>query len=148
MAELITKTCEGCEKPFETTRHVQRFCTHPCWLRWHNKPGADHSLRGSATAAKNKTANRGRGTAPGVYVKYHRRHEHRVIVEQALGRPLEPGEVVHHEDRNSRNNDLSNLILFPSQAEHLRHHLHQRYHPGEVCTCGCFHFKKQTSASS
>lgn len=46
--------------------------------------------------------------------------EHRLVMEQQLGRYLEPGEVVDHIDGNTSNNDPSNLRLFASNAEHLR----------------------------
>lgn len=62
-----------------------------------------------------------RGTGTG-YLKTQGRHEHRVVAESILGRPLSPGEVVHHEDENKQNNDPSNLIVFPGQADHARHH--------------------------
>jgi hypothetical protein len=45
---------------------------------------------------------------------------HRFVVEQWLGRYLEPGEVVHHKDENPSNNDISNLVLYASQSEHMR----------------------------
>jgi len=35
---------------------------------------------------------------------------------------LSPGEIVHHEDRDTNNNDLSNLRVFASQGEHVRYH--------------------------
>ncbi len=49
--------------------------------------------------------------------------EHRLIMERMLGRFLERKEVVHHKDKNTLNNELSNLELFASNAEHLRHEL-------------------------
>lgn len=45
--------------------------------------------------------------------------EHRYVIEQHLGRYLEPGEVVHHIDENPSNNDISNLRLYSSQSEHI-----------------------------
>ena len=45
--------------------------------------------------------------------------EHRLVMEQHLGRYLLPTEVVHHIDGNPRNNDISNLRLYASQAEHI-----------------------------
>ncbi len=45
--------------------------------------------------------------------------EHRVIMEQHLGRYLKPEEVIHHIDGNPQNNDLGNLQLFASQSEHI-----------------------------
>lgn len=49
--------------------------------------------------------------------------EHRLRMSQHLGRPLLPTEVVHHVDGDPENNDLSNLMVFQSNAEHLRHEL-------------------------
>ena len=46
--------------------------------------------------------------------------EHRVVMEQLIGRCLVEGEVVHHVDENPANNAPDNLRLFSSQAEHMR----------------------------
>lgn len=56
------------------------------------------------------------------YRKYHGRHEHRVVAEALLGRPLRKGEVVHHIDHNKRNNAPENLMVFSSQADHANFH--------------------------
>jgi hypothetical protein len=47
-------------------------------------------------------------------------YAHRLIVEEHLGRYLRPNEVVHHIDGNHANNDISNLQVFSSNADHLR----------------------------
>jgi len=63
------------------------------------------------------------GTGQGkTYAKRFGRHEHRIVAEQMLGRPLRPGEVVHHIDGNKRNNAPENLMVFASQAEHALWH--------------------------
>jgi hypothetical protein len=49
--------------------------------------------------------------------------EHRLVMEQKLGRYLHPKEVVHHIDGNRLNNVPENLIVFGSNGEHLRHEL-------------------------
>jgi len=46
--------------------------------------------------------------------------EHRLVMETELGRYLEPEEVVHHKDENPSNNNIDNLQLFASQADHIR----------------------------
>lgn len=48
--------------------------------------------------------------------------EHRLVMEDQIGRFLTKKEVVHHIDGNPWNNHPSNLRLFASQAEHLAHH--------------------------
>lgn len=45
----------------------------------------------------------------------------RILMEEKLGRPLEPNEDVHHIDGNPLNNDLENL-------EVIKHGEHQREH--------------------
>lgn len=55
------------------------------------------------------------------YRKRGERHEHRIVAEQALGRPLARGEIVHHVDGNPHNNSPDNLLVM-SQREHMREH--------------------------
>lgn len=50
------------------------------------------------------------------------RHEHRVVAEQKIGRPLKPGEVVHHIDGNKMNNSPENLMVLANTAEHNKLH--------------------------
>lgn len=47
-----------------------------------------------------------------------RKHEHRILMEQKLGRKLTKLEVIHHIDGNRSNNNLSNLYLFSTSSEH------------------------------
>jgi len=47
--------------------------------------------------------------------------EHRHVMEEHLGRKLQPEEVVHHLDENPRNNKIENLVL-RSRAQHVKDH--------------------------
>jgi hypothetical protein len=46
--------------------------------------------------------------------------EHRLVVEAAIGRYLKTSEVVDHIDGSKDNNQLSNLRVFQTNADHLR----------------------------
>ena len=58
------------------------------------------------------------GGRKGGYVR-----EHRLVMEEKLGRYLRPNEVVHHLDGDRSNNHPSNLELFQSNGVHLKHEL-------------------------
>jgi hypothetical protein len=71
-----------------------------------------------------------------VYVRVAGRtvQEHRLVMEQHLGRRLRRDEHVHHRNGNTWDNALGNLEIL-SQAEHnARHHLrHPRVKPCQAC---------------
>lgn len=48
-------------------------------------------------------------------------YEHRQVMENRLGRPLLPSEIVHHRDGDKGNNDPKNLEL-TSRGDHIRTH--------------------------
>jgi hypothetical protein len=73
-----------------------------------------------AGAVKSGDTQRGRGAGLS-YRKLNGRHEHRVIAEQLIGRPLAKGEIVHHIDGNKLNNSPENLKIM-TQGEHMREH--------------------------
>src|SRR5699024_760499 len=43
-----------------------------------------------------------------------------------IGRPLRPGEIVHHLNNDPRDNHPDNLAVLPSQSAHMRLHHYQR----------------------
>ena len=44
--------------------------------------------------------------------------EHRLVVENFIGRKLNQEEAVHHINGNKKDNRIENLMLFPTQKEH------------------------------
>lgn len=107
-------TCSLCDRPLKyltpipiCRMHYQRWWQYGSfdWVRKHHKPYP---------------------TASGylwIWDKERKSHvqHHRWVMEQHLGRRLEPHEHVHHIDGNKQNNDISNLLL----TDVVRHnHLH------------------------
>lgn len=121
LPEPQPRPCEWCGAIFTPLRKKanQRFCSVLCQRRWRCRPEANRELsrrtkyeRGAKQRWKGNTA----------YVKFHGRHIHRQLAELKIGRPLRPGEVVHHINGDPRDNSLENLEVLPSQAEHARLH--------------------------
>lgn len=115
---LRTKTCVACLREFQTRKNKTRFCSKSCI--WKATKGPEFNARISRATAEQRAA-RQRGTGSRGYIKQGGRHQHRVVAEQMLGRPLKRGEVVHHKDGNKHNNDPSNLEVM-TQGEHMREH--------------------------
>jgi hypothetical protein len=49
-------------------------------------------------------------------------YEHILVMEEHLGRFLVDGEVVHHVNRNTKDNKIENLMLFANNSEHKTYH--------------------------
>lgn len=52
--------------------------------------------------------------------------EHVLVMSSYLGRPLEPGELVHHKDEDKQDCRIENLDL-TERPEHARHHIIGRH---------------------
>lgn len=92
--------------------------------RWARKDPALIAAREAATASRRCPIGSRTEHADGYWLirtEYGWELEHRVVMSQKLGRPLLPGEIVHHLDEDKKNNDPENLEL-TTHAEHSREH--------------------------
>lgn len=124
--------CVGCGKPIKhrppsVQKRGRPFCSRECHMKTLNAE-LNETRMTPDVKAKIRASRLGTGDGK-TYTKTYGRHTHRIVAEQILGRPLRPGEVVHHINHDKRDNRPENLMVFASQAEHARWH---KLHDEEV----------------
>jgi hypothetical protein len=116
---LVKCQAEGCER---ISRYVSVHLCGKHEMRLHRYGDTSYVTSKDQFRKKCSDAQRSNAIAqPHVYRKLNGRHEHRVVAEQMLGRPLNRGEIVHHIDGNKHNNTPENLQVM-TQSEHIRAH--------------------------
>ena len=127
----VSVTCDNCGKSFikeSWELHEHNFCNRDCFYAFASermtKMNRDLNPTRMTESTREKLRQVHLNTGEGrTYTKTFGRHTHRIVAEQLLGRPLRPGEVIHHVDGDRRNNDPSNIMVLPSQSEHARVHM-------------------------
>lgn len=105
--------------PSQYKRAKNHFCSKGCHMKFMNRE-LNPTRMTDEIKEKIRQSKIGKGECKS-YEKTHGKHTHRIVAEQMIGRPLKPGEIVHHKDGNKRNNKMSNLKVM-TQAEHCRLH--------------------------
>jgi hypothetical protein len=96
--------CYHCKKEIKKYKSQMRlrsnhkFCSRKCWFAF---------VKSVCGGNEYKYDRQGQRLGRKVVSRYH---------------TLQPGEIVHHEDKNCKNNTLANLKVFACQADHIRYH--------------------------
>lgn len=103
----LSPTCAQCGKPI-SPRHT--FCNGHKGLRGEQNP----AWRGGLSLQRRYRL---------IRINGRRIAEHRLLMEQLLGRILSSQEIVHHKDGDKMNNSIDNLMLYCSRSAHSKMHM-------------------------
>lgn len=122
MTTYTEHKCNWCEgvcwvRRADLTRRKIGFCGNRCSQAWQAIPSIGSRHLNSNGYWVLRLPDHPNAKRDGIVL------EHRYIMSEHLGRPLEPHEVVHHKDRNRQNNAIGNLELISSNSEHQKQHL-------------------------
>lgn len=116
--DVKNMTCPVCGKVFSVSAKLKRqkqTCSIPC--RYKNVKNNGHTYVSGNGYTYIKDHSDQRSILSGGYVLLHRK-----VMEEKLGRLLQPGECVHHVNGIRTDNRPENLELFSSHADHMTHH--------------------------
>jgi len=123
---LIKKTCPECKEEKWVRVELARRLLTPFCRKHPRRPNSRyrnesrgyiglhlHSLNSEELQLALPMLNLRKSSFSKLYIR-----EHRLVMAKHLGRPLQPGEIVHHLDGNKSNNRFENLRLFTTAQHH------------------------------
>ncbi len=155
----VKRTCLVCEKIFYAKPSIikkghARYCSRYCasiirigkpnlaWLGKHHTEKAKKKISKNNARLSGKNNHRWQGgqhkntngyimvykpTHPFAKQNYVRRS--RIVAEKALGRYLEPNEIVHHINKTRDDDRIENLFIFETRTEHSVFHSLSKTNP-------------------
>ena len=124
------KKCQICGLEYGGRNSAgKRFCSSKCYGEYRkiNYSGNNHnSWKGGITYSNGYRYIYSPNNPNANHVGYVM--EHRLVMEDKIGRFLDlKNEVVHHINKNRKDNRIENLVLM-TRAEHLKHHKDDTHH--------------------
>ena len=116
------KPCAECGATFRPKKWTQRFCSKPCAAQDKARRGIFPSGRDHYRYKGGWFYSQGRlrvTCRDGSHMLWSR-----IVAQDTLGRPLEPGEIVHHINGDHTDDRPENLAVM-SQSEHVELHRQQ-----------------------
>lgn len=110
--------CKNCGKEFYSTRHI--FCTAECAREYRKKHYQHKTYEENGYLCEYKQDYNKKGNVK----------QHRLIMENYLGRKLKDNEVVHHINGDKKDNRIENLQVM-KRSEHSRYHRNKEISEGK-----------------
>lgn len=113
------RVCKNCGNKYEAGSAKKRrglICSRKCYDEWIHVHGRTHR---APVGHVKEVASTGRKFVKIGEGKY--RLEHRVVIENHIGRRLKSSEVVHHKNGKPADNRIENLLVV-SQSAHMKLH--------------------------
>lgn len=109
--KYVMKTCLHCGKAFYASKQKRKFCSQQCAriYRWEHYTPKQYKENGYIVSYINGYNAKGNAK------------QHRLIMEEAMGRKLGPDEVVHHKNGIKDDNRIENLEVI-TRSEHSSMH--------------------------
>lgn len=109
--------CKNCKKVFDGKRSRDKYCSKECY--WPN-------VSSNMTGEKHHNWKNGKSKTVAGYITVSVGHgkqrlEHRVVMEEHIGRKLKKSEHVHHINGDKSDNRIENLVVL-GHSEHNRLH--------------------------